>query len=94
LLFFNAGHIVSTDHKLPRGGWFDKLNVSFPHYFAEILVHVTVGVALGMRSSTWWMMTGYLVLHHVEMAADRQGFYRQKFDDFPKHRKMLIPYIL
>ena len=89
-----SGHIVTTAHKLPLGGWFDKLNVSAPHYFAEIVVHVAVGVALGMRSSTWWMLTAYLVLNHVQLAANKQRFYRQKFDDFPKHRKMLIPYIL
>jgi len=85
---------VTTAHKLPRGGWFDRLNVSSPHYLAEIIIHVTVGVALGMRSSTWWMMTGYLMLNHFQEAADRQRFYRQKFDDFPKDRKIMIPYIL
>lgn len=68
--------------------------MSAPHYLAEIIIHVTVGVALGMRSSTWWMMTGYLALNHVQLAADKQRFYSQKFDDFPKRRKMLIPYIL
>jgi len=94
LLFFNVGHIVTTAHKLPSGGWFNRLNVSSPHYLAEIIVHVTVGVALGMRSSTWWMMTAYSVMNHVQLAADKQRFYRQKFDDFPKDRKMLIPCIL
>ena len=89
-----AGHIVTTAYKLPRGAWFDKLNVSAPHYLAEIIVHVSVGVALGMRSSTWWLLTGYLLLNHIQLAADKQRFYRQKFDEFPKDRKMLIPKIL
>ena len=84
---------MTTAHKLPVGGWFDKLNVSSPHYLAEMIVHVTVGVALGMRNSTWWLMTGYLALNHVQLAADKQRFYRQKFDDYPKRRKILIPYI-
>ena len=86
---------MTTAHKLPRGGWFDRLNVSSPHYLAELVIHVTVGVALGMRSSTWWMMMGYLVLNHIQLAADRHRFYRQKFDEeIPKSRKFLIPYIL
>jgi len=68
--------------------------VSTPHYLAEIIIHVTVGVALGWRNSSWWMMTAYLALNHMQLAADKQRFYSQKFDDFPKHRKMLIPYIL
>ena len=89
-----AGHIVTTSHKLPRDGWFDRLNVSTPHYLAEVVVHVTVGVALGMRNSTWWMLTGYVLLNHAQLAAVKQRFYRQKCDDFPKHRKMLIPYVL
>jgi len=89
-----AGHIVTTAHKLPHGGWFDRLGVSTPHYLAEIVVHVAVGVALGMRCSTWWMLTAYLALNHAQKAADKQRFYQQKFDDFPKQRKILIPYIL
>jgi len=90
-----AGHIVTTTHKLPRGGWFDSLNVACPHYFAEVVIHVSVGVVLGMRSSTWWLMTGYLALNHFQLAVDKHRFYRQKFaEDFPKDRKMLIPYIL
>jgi len=89
-----SGHIVTTAHKLPRGGWFDRLNVSAPHYLAEIIAHLSVGVALGMRSGTWWMLTAYLAINHAQLAADKHRFYRQKFDDFPKNRKMLIPYIL
>ena len=93
-LFLNAGHIVTTAYKLPRGGWFDSLNVSSPHYFAEILVHLAVGVAMGMRNETWWLATGYLIVHHVQLSADRHRYYRQKFDDFPKDRKMLMPFFL
>lgn len=84
---------MTTTHKLPSGGWFQRLNVSTPHYLAEIIVHLSVGVALGMRNSTWWMLTGYLALNLAQLAADKQRFYRQKFEDFPKQRMILIPYI-
>ena len=85
---------MTAAHKLPSGGWFDHLNVASPHYFAEIVIHVSVGVVLGMRASTWWMLTGYLVLNHLQLAADKHRFYRYNFDAFPKNMKMMIPYML
>jgi 3-oxo-5-alpha-steroid 4-dehydrogenase len=94
-----AGHIVTTGYKLPRGGWFDRLQVSSPQFLAEVLVHVGIGLALGSPLSrpsafTWWLLTGYVVANHVQLAYDKQLLYRAKFEDMPKDRKMLIPYVL
>jgi len=51
-------------------------------------------MVLGMRCSTWWLMTVYLTLNHLQLAANKQRFYRQKFiEDFPKSRKMMFPII-
>lgn len=94
-----AGHIVTTGYKLPRGGWFDRLNVSSPQFLAEILVHVAIGVSLGpptarLSAFTWWLLTGYVIVNHVQLALDKQLLYRAKFEDLPKDRKMLVPHVL
>jgi len=86
---------VTTGYKVPRGGWFDRLNVASPHYLAEIVVHVSVGLALGACNTTWWLLTGYVVINHAHLAYDKIAFYRGKFaEDFPANRKMLLPGVL
>jgi len=93
-----AGHIVTTGYKLPRGGWFDRLKISSPQFLAEILIHVAIGLSLGLpfsRSSafTWWLLTGYIIVNHAYLAYDKQLLYRAKFEDLPRERRMLVPYL-
>jgi hypothetical protein len=90
---------VTTGYKLPLGGWFDRLQVSSPQFLAEALIHVAIGLALGPPTSrpsafTWWLLTGYVFVNHVQLAYDKQLLYRAKFKETPKDRKMLIPYVL
>jgi hypothetical protein len=89
-----AGHIVTTGYKVPRGGWFHTLNVVSPHYLAEVAIHVAVGVALGGRNITWWLLTAYVLVNHFHLAYDKVLFYRHKFGhDFPASRHILFPWI-
>jgi 3-oxo-5-alpha-steroid 4-dehydrogenase 3 len=86
-----SGHIVTTDYKQPKDGWFESLNVSCPHYFAEILIYASVGLALG--SPTWWCLTTYVTANQFYMAYNTQRFYQVKFKDYPAHRKIILPFL-
>lgn len=87
-----AGHIVSTAYKVPSGDWFDL--VSCPHYFAEILVYISIGFLLGMRSVTWWWTVAYVFTNQLYLAYNTHMWYLGKFGQFQNNRKMLIPFIL
>lgn len=74
---------------LPRGGWFEY--VACPHYFFEIIAWV--GVVLMSRHLFALIallgMAGYLLARSHKTLA----WYREKFPDFPKNRKAIIPFL-
>lgn len=87
-----AGHIVSEEHKLPKGGLFDTITSA--HFLTEILIHGAIGLTLGFKHQSWWLCTGYVAISQFVRAMGRQQWYKRKFEDFPKGRKAIIPYIL
>lgn len=87
-----AGHIVSEEHKLPKGGLYDT--VTSAHFLTEILIHGAIGLTLGFKHQTWWLCTGYVAVSQLVRALGRQQWYQRKFEDFPKGRKAILPYIL
>lgn len=87
-----AGHVVSEDHKLPKGGFFEW--VSSPHFFTEILIHEAIGFTLGFHHKSWWILTGYVTISQVVRALGRQQWYRKKFEAMPPGRKAIVPFIL
>lgn len=80
----------TREYVLPHGGWFEL--VACPHYLFELVAWL--GLALMSRYLFAWLallgMTGYLLARSLKTLA----WYRQKFPDFPKARKALLPYIL
>lgn len=87
-----AGHVVSEDHKLPKGGIFDY--ISCPQLLTEILIHGAIGVALGFKHQAWWLCTGYVAISQTVRAVGRQQWYRKKFEGYPPGRKAIIPYLI
>ncbi|XP_021289112.1 steroid 5-alpha-reductase DET2 [Herrania umbratica] len=77
-------------YKVPRGGLFDL--VSCPNYFGEIMEW------LGWAVMTWsWVGYGfflYTCANLVPRARASRRWYLEKFkDDYPKHRKAVIPFL-
>lgn len=77
-------------YKVPRGGWFEL--VSCPNYFGEILEW------FGWAVMTWsWVGLGfflYTCANLVPRALAHHKWYLEKFDeDYPKHRKAVIPFL-
>lgn len=86
------GRVVMHDHCLVTGGLFDL--VSSPQMFTEVVMY-------GAWYAVLWGSTGwkYVVLfvwgNQFEIAVINHRWYRDKFrDDYPPHRKAIIPYIL
>ncbi len=78
-----------TDYRIPRGGLFEK--VSCPNYLGEIMEWVGWAVATwslaGLSFAVW------TAANLVPRALAHHRWYREHFDDYPKDRKALIPYL-
>jgi len=92
-----AGHIVTTDYKQPKEGWFETLNLSCPHYLAEIIVYVSIWITLGCNLSPlvspWTCLVLYVIASQVYRAHSVKSFYQVKFEDYPAHRHSILPFI-
>ncbi|XP_072108796.1 polyprenal reductase [Mobula birostris] len=86
-----SGEVINYKHSIPYGDWFEF--VSCPHYFAELLIYFALSVTFKGQHFTWWFVVLYVLCSHVLMAVQSHEFYVKKFDNYPKTRKALIPYI-
>ncbi|XP_052224452.1 polyprenol reductase-like [Dreissena polymorpha] len=87
-----SGHVVSEDHKLPKGGVFE--HVSSPQFLYEILIQASIGVTLGFGHQAWWLCTGYVAVSQLVRGLARQRWYCKKFEALPAGRKAVIPYLM
>ncbi|KAL2089882.1 hypothetical protein ACEWY4_014570 [Coilia grayii] len=87
----NTGAVDTVGHHMPHGCWFDL--VSCPHYFAEVLIYVSMAFCLGGASVTWWLVVFYVFCNQALAAQLCQEFYQSKFEDYPPQRKALIPFV-
>lgn len=79
-----------TGYKIPRGGWFEK--ISCPNYFGEIIEWW--GYALASLSPPAIALATFTTLFLSCRALQHHEWYGKKFDDYPKSRKAVIPYLL
>ncbi|MBL8682718.1 MAG: DUF1295 domain-containing protein [Myxococcales bacterium] len=79
-----------TGYKIPHGGLYRW--VSCPNYFGELLEWVGWTVAT-------WSFAGlsfalYTAANLIPRALDNHRWYQKTFDDYPKDRRAVIPFIL
>jgi 3-oxo-5-alpha-steroid 4-dehydrogenase 3 len=86
------GRVVTYRHSIPRGGLFEHL--SCPHYFAEILIYMSLCLVMGGKSSTWWMVCAFVVINQLIVGLFNHHWYLETFKDYPKQRKAVIPFLL
>ncbi|PIM99037.1 putative steroid reductase [Handroanthus impetiginosus] len=79
------------DYLIPRGDWFEY--VSSPHYLAEIVIYGGLVIASGFSDITIWLLFGFVVANLVFAAAETQRWYLRKFDDYPRNRYAIIPFV-
>lgn len=87
-----SGNIETMVHKMPTGGCFDV--VSCPHYFAELLIYISLCIVSGGLSFTWWLVVLYVFFNQALAAQLCHDFYKCKYESYPRQRKALIPFLL
>ncbi|XP_064190042.1 polyprenol reductase isoform X1 [Anguilla rostrata] len=86
-----SGEVQTLEHKVPCGDWFEL--VSCPHYFAELVIYVSLAIVTGGRVLTWWLVVLYVLFNQALAAQLCHEFYRRKFEHYPKQRKAFIPFL-
>ncbi|CAD7082377.1 unnamed protein product [Hermetia illucens] len=86
------GKVVTEDHLMPQGGWFE--DVSSPHMLFEVLMYVALMLlmpySVTMRYAALWVLS-----NQVETAWLTHKWYQQTFGSkYPKRRKAIFPKIL
>lgn len=79
-----------TGYKIPRGGLYNW--VSSPNYFGEILEWI--GFALAAWTVPAWVFVAFTCANLVPRALTNHRWYQERFEDYPKKRRALIPRIL
>ncbi|XP_011176075.2 polyprenol reductase [Solenopsis invicta] len=84
------GDIVSLEHKIPSDGLFKY--IAGPLQLCEILIYLMLSVIL-WRASTYHYVTLWVIVNQVECAFLSHQWYRKTFKNYPKERRILIPYV-
>ncbi|XP_070817249.1 polyprenal reductase [Chaetodon trifascialis] len=87
-----SGAVETLAHRVPKGGWFEL--VSCPHYFAELLIYVSLSLLFGGLSLTWWLVVLYVLFNQALAAQLCHDLYLSKYESYPRHRKAFIPFVL
>jgi hypothetical protein len=78
-----------TGYKIPRGGMFKY--VSAPNLFGEVIEWT--GWAIMLWSAPGLSFAVWTFANLVPRAIDHHKWYLNKFDDYPKERKAVFPYL-
>ncbi|XP_043711784.1 polyprenol reductase 2-like [Telopea speciosissima] len=81
----------SDEYVIPHGDWFEF--VSSPHYLSEMVIYAGILVASGGSELTIWLLFGFVVANLTFAAAETHRWYLQKFDNYPRNRHAILPYI-
>ena len=78
---------TAIDVGIPQGDWFQF--VSCPHYLAEVIIYSSLLLV------QWTMLLPCLFVVALLSLSARQmhSWYCDKFEEYPRDRKRLIPYI-
>jgi 3-oxo-5-alpha-steroid 4-dehydrogenase 1 len=105
LMMFAAGFLINvqsdnillnlrkpgeTDYKIPQGGLFKY--ISAPNYFGEIIEWT--GFALAAWSLPALSFAVWTIANLAPRAIANHKWYKEKFTEYPKERKALIPYLI
>ncbi|XP_071732063.1 uncharacterized protein [Rutidosis leptorrhynchoides] len=77
------------EYKIPRGGLFNL--VICPHYLFEIIIFV--GITCISQTPVAFACTFGDSMYLIARSYATRKWYENKFEDFPKHVKCVIPYV-
>lgn len=77
-------------YKVPRGGWFEY--VSCANFFGEMIEWF--GFFVASFSSVSFAFSFFTVANLLPRAIFHHRWYKEKFEDYPKNRKAVIPFLI
>lgn len=87
----SSGRVATHEHRVITGGLFEL--VSSPQMFTEMVLYGAWYVVL-WGSSGWKYVLLFVWGNQLEIALISHRWYQDKFDDYPRNRKAIIPYLL
>jgi hypothetical protein len=79
-----------TDYKIPRGWLFEK--ISCPNLFGELIEWLGFAILCwNLPSLTFFIWT---VANLIPRALSHHKWYKEKFSDYPKNRKAILPFVV
>jgi 3-oxo-5-alpha-steroid 4-dehydrogenase 1 len=78
-----------SGYRIPRGGGFSY--VSAPNYLGEILEWV--GFALAAQTLAAWAFAAFTFANLAPRALSNHRWYRERFPDYPRNRRALVPFL-
>ncbi|XP_026880262.2 polyprenol reductase [Electrophorus electricus] len=87
-----SGRVETLAYRVPHGGWFEL--VSCPHYLAELLIYIALGMCCGLCSLTWWLVVLCVLCNQALAAQLCHEYYKSTFKAYPHQRKAFIPFLL
>ena len=89
-ILINLRKNTEEGYAIPRGGMFKY--VSSPNYFGELVEWLGFAImAAGLPGFSFFIWT---FANLVPRAIDNHKWYKQTFDNYPKDRKAIFPFIL
>lgn len=96
LINIHSDHILrnlrkpgETGYKIPRGGLFEY--VTGANFFGEVLEWCGFALACSTVESAAFALSTFLILS--TRARQHHQWYHEKFEDYPRTRKILIPFV-
>lgn len=81
----------SSSYSIPRGDWFEY--VSCPHYTAEVILYGCFSVILGLKHQTGVLVFIWVLINQTIASLMSHFWYQDKFENYPKQRKSIIPFV-
>lgn len=78
-----------TGYKIPKGFLFEK--VTSPNYLGELIEWL--GFAIIAGSMAGWLFVIWTAANLLPRAYSHHTWYKTKFADYPKYRKVIFPYL-
>lgn len=84
-------HKDSDEYVIPCGDWFSR--VSCPHYLAELVIYFGMLVATGGSDIPVWFLYLFVITNLSFAAVQTHKWYLQKFEDYPRSRYAIVPFV-
>ncbi len=88
-MLMNLREPGESGYKIPRGWLYER--ISCPNYFGEIVEWI--GFAIATWSLPGLAFAAYTAANVAPRAFQHHRWYKETFDDYPKQRKALIPFV-